>query len=147
MAEARNEAYKEGQGSLTRLTVWVLMVVTAFLACVELYSWIQSPNDEPFLVNLELTRTLPFLGVPLSWKLMVCAGLFALMMWGAKRYMTKPKTVDALVEVEQEMKKVSWPTRDESMNATWVVILVTLVITFSLFFFDIILNRFFGLIF
>ncbi len=148
MAEAKNvEGYKEGQGSLTRLTVWLLWTVTAFFACVELYSWIQMPTDTPFLIDLALTRNLPLLGVPMSLKFLCCVGLFILMFVGIRKYMMRRKTVDTLVEVEMEMKKVSWPTRIESMNATWVVILVTVIITMSLFFFDIILNKFFGLIF
>jgi len=144
---AKTDTYKEGQGSLARLTVWVLLVMTAFLACVELYSWIQTQTDKPLLVDIDLTRKLPFFGVPLSWKFLLSAAMFCMFMWLSKRYMTKRATVDTLVEVELELKKVSWPTKDESMNATWVVVFVTLLITFMLFAFDIVLRYIFGLIF
>ena len=59
----------------------------------------------------------------------------------------KPKTVDLLIETELEMKKVSWPTIEEAMSATWVVAFVTLLLTASLFFFDFLLASFFGFIF
>jgi preprotein translocase SecE subunit len=143
------ETYKAGQGGLTRLTSWVGLLLVTFLGCVELYSWIQNPKtDTPILgINLELFWKLPILGVPLSWKLLLCLAVFIGLIWAVRRYMMRPATVDTLIEVEMEMKKVSWPTRDESMNATWVVIFVTLLITFLLFFFDLIMRYAFGLLF
>jgi preprotein translocase SecE subunit len=42
-----------------------------------------------------------------------------------------------LIETELEMKKVSWPTGAEARNATWIVVLVTIILTASLAFFDI----------
>ena len=55
--------------------------------------------------------------------------------------------MDALIETEQELRKVSWPTRDESINATGVVILVSVLLTAALFGFDLLFNRIFSLIF
>ena len=143
------EAYKSGQGSLARLATWVGLMLVTFLGCVELYSWIQNPKgDGPvFGLDSELTRNLPVLHVPFSWKFLLCLALFIGCVWLVRRILTRPATVDTLIEVEMEMKKVSWPTRDESINATWVVVLVTLLITFILFFFDLILRYSFGLIF
>ena len=143
------ETYKAGQGSLTRLTSWVGLLLVTFLGSVELYSWIQNPKrDTPiFGINLELFWKLPILGVPLSWKLLLCLAVFIGLIWVVRHYLMRPATVDTLIEVEMEMKKVSWPTKDESMNATWVVIFVTLLITFVLFFFDLILRYAFRLLF
>jgi preprotein translocase SecE subunit len=41
-----------------------------------------------------------------------------------------------LVETELEMRKISWPTKQESLNAMWVVVFVTVVLTFTLAAFD-----------
>jgi preprotein translocase SecE subunit len=41
-----------------------------------------------------------------------------------------------LVETELEMKKISWPTKQESLNAMWVVVFVTAVLTGTLAAFD-----------
>jgi len=142
------EAHKPGQGSLTRLTAWLILILVLALGAVELYSWIQRKGDGPILgLSLELFRSLPFVGVPLSWKFLICVGVFAGLLWLARMYMTRPTTVDMLIETELEMKKVSWPTFDESLNATWVVILVTVTLTVALFFFDFVLGSFFRFIF
>jgi len=149
------ESYKAGQGSLARLTSWTLILVALFLGCVELYSWIYTPlpqtgeagwADAP-VVDLEVFRDLPLLGVPLSWKLLFCFALFFGLLWVLRRYLMRPQTVDTLIETELELKKVSWPTRDESMNATWVVVLVTVLMTATLSMFDGLLGVLFRMIF
>jgi len=83
------ETYKAGQGGLTRLTSWVGLLLVTFLGCVELYSWIQNPKqDTPiFGINLELFWNLPIIGVPLSWKLLLCLAVFVGLIWAVRRYL------------------------------------------------------------
>ena len=140
------EAYKSGQGSFARLSVNVGVLMALFLGCMELYSWIQDPKDAS-LIPSEVFSDLPLLGVPLSWKFLLCAALFFSLHWLLRRWITKPAAVDALIETEMEMKKVSWPTGPEARTATWVVILVTLLLTASLAFFDIALVSIFNFVF
>ena len=143
------ETYKSGQGSFARLAASLALLLAAALGCQELYSWIADPNGESpiFGIEAELFRNLPLISVPLSWKLLICVAIFVGLIWLLRVYMTRPATVDLLIETEMELKKVSWPTREESMSATWVVIFVTLLITFTLFAFDFVLQRIFGMIF
>ena len=47
-------------------------------------------------------------------------------------------------EVSVELKKVSWPTRQQTMNATLVVIAVSFVVAFFLGIVDIVLARVVG---
>jgi preprotein translocase SecE subunit len=126
-----------------------------FLGCVELYSWIYTPppkGGEPgwadgAIIKLEVFKDLPLLGVPLSWKLLFCVALFFGLLWLIRRYLLRSQTVDTLIETELELKKVSWPTKDESMNATWVVVLVTVLMTATLSVFDGLLGVLFRMIF
>ena len=141
------ETYKAGQGSLARLTAWVAILITLVLCCAELYSWIQDPTTDKPLLPGELFRDLPFFGTPFSWKFLLCTLVFFAGLWLTRRILTKKSTVDALIETEQELRKVSWPTRDESINATGVVILVSVLLTVALFSFDLLFNRLFSLIF
>lgn len=142
------EAYKSGQGSLTRLAAAVFLLLALGMGCVELYSWIRNPRaDAPLVPGAELFADMPLFGGPLSWKFLLCAAVFVAGTVVLRRYMARPGTVDTLIETEQEMKKVSWPTRDESMNATWVVILVSLVLTFTLVLFDAALTHVLGFFF
>jgi preprotein translocase SecE subunit len=132
------ETYKSGQGSFTRLAASLALGVTFFLGCANVYYWIRDPrSDRPlFLGNLELMRDVPLVGGPFSWKLLLAIGLFVVSIVLLKKLLSRPATVDMLVETEMEMRKVSWPTKDESFNATWVVLLVSLILTLSIFAFD-----------
>jgi preprotein translocase subunit SecE len=121
------ESYKAGQGSLARLTTWVAVLIALALGCAELYTWIQDPIEDTSLIP----------GV----------ALFAAGIWLSSRLLTRKTTVDALIETEQELRKVSWPTREESINATGVVILVSVLLTIALFSFDLLFNQVFSLIF
>ena len=141
------ETYKAGQGSLARLTSWVAMLLAVGLGCAELYSWIQDPREDTALLPGALFADLPFFNAPLSWKFLLCAVIFVGGIWLVRRIMARRDAVDALIETEQELRKVSWPTRDESINATGVVILVSLLLTATLFAFDLLFNQLFGMIF
>jgi preprotein translocase SecE subunit len=55
--------------------------------------------------------------------------------------------VDLLIDTEQELKKVSWPSRLEVKNATLVVALVTFVMGFILFWADELLQHLLRFIF
>ena len=129
------EPQKAGQGSLTRLITWTVLILASALGCVELYAWIQSPKDEP-LVSGEWFRHLPFLAVPLSWKFLLCLAIFVGLIMFVRWTMARPSMATTLVETELEMKKISWPTRQESFNAMWVVVFVTVVLTGTLAAFD-----------
>jgi len=140
------ETYKTGQGTLARLATWVALVVLAFLGAYEVFSWMHSQTDRP-LIDSALTRRLPGLGVPLTWKLLVCIALFLAALWGVRRVMSRASVADTLIETEGELKKVSWPSSSELRNATLVVIAVTVLLTTSLAMIDLVLTTLFRLIF
>ena len=141
------DTYKAGQGSLARLIAWVALIAAVALGAAELYSWIQNPRTDNALLPGELFQDLPFFGTKFSWKFLLCTVVFFAGLWLSRRIMNRKDAVDALIETEQELRKVSWPTRDESINATGVVILVSLLLTAALFGFDLLFNRLFGMIF
>jgi len=129
------EPQKAGQGSLTRLITWTVLILASVLGCWELYTWIQSPKDRA-LVPGEWFRHLPLLAVPFSWKFLLCLVLFVGLMFFVRWTMHGSTMATTLVETELEMKKVSWPTKQESLNAMWVVVFVTVVLTITLASFD-----------
>lgn len=142
------DTYKSGQGSFTRLAAALGLGVTVFLGCANVYYWIRDPrSDKPLFGDSELMRDVPLVGGPLSWKLLLCVALFVVSIVLLKRYLTRASTVDTLVETEMEMRKVSWPTRAESMNATWVVLLVSIILTGSITLFDVALRTLLAFVF
>ena len=54
------------------------------------------------------------------------------------------KIKDFIKEVSIELKKVSWPTRQQTVAATVVVIVVTIIVSFFLGVVDIVLGRIVG---
>jgi preprotein translocase subunit SecE len=61
--------------------------------------------------------------------------------------LNRPATADLLIDTEQEMKKVSWPTRQEAWNSSLIVIVTVIVFTVLLFVFDVVLNKLLTLVF
>ena len=51
------------------------------------------------------------------------------------------KTRSFLTDVRVELKKVTWPSRQDTMSSTGVVIVVVLIVSFYLGFIDILLSR------
>lgn len=149
------EAYKSGQGSFIRLSVNVALVLVMFLGAMELYSWWPEETEwfgirinwDKSLIPIQVFQDLPLLGVPFSWRFLLCTGLGLGLWWLIHRAISKPARVDTLIETELELKKVSWPTGAEARNATWIVVLVTIILTASLAFFDIALVSIFKFFF
>ena len=56
------------------------------------------------------------------------------------------KTKNFFREVNIELKKVSWPTRQQTMSATMVVIVLTFIVAFFLGIVDVVLVRLVGTI-
>jgi preprotein translocase subunit SecE len=54
------------------------------------------------------------------------------------------KIAGFLSDVQVEMSKVSWPTREELMNSTIIVTIVSIIFTLFIFFADFILGRIIG---
>ena len=51
------------------------------------------------------------------------------------------KTRSFLTDVRVELKKVTWPNRQDTLSSTVVVIIVVFIISFYLGFIDILLSR------
>ncbi|OGP14584.1 MAG: preprotein translocase subunit SecE [Deltaproteobacteria bacterium GWA2_55_10] len=49
-------------------------------------------------------------------------------------------------EARQELKKVTWPTKQQSMTSTWVVLAVTFVLAIFLGLADLVFSKLVGLI-
>ena len=51
------------------------------------------------------------------------------------------KTKQFIEDVRVEMKKVVWPTRDELINSTVIVVVVSIAFTLFIFFADTIISK------
>ena len=116
----QTSVYKPNQGrivrQLTALAVWVVVA----LGCWRLYATLRA-NMEP---GSYIVLAIP--GV------MLLAGL-----WFGYRVVNWPRFADFLIAVEAEMNKVTWPSKDELIRASIVVIFTIFFLAMALFLFDV----------
>ena len=133
------ELYKAGQGKYARGIAYLLGAGLIVFGGIRLYATINVPGREwvkdiPLVGHISIYNTIA-LGV-------VLLGFLLLHL-----LLNRPSAVDALVDTEQELKKVSWPSKIEVRNATLVVVLVTFVMAILLYGFDRILQWVFRLVY
>jgi preprotein translocase SecE subunit len=69
---------------------------------------------------------LPVLGVGLTPAFLVSAVVFGAGLYLLNRWLEQPKTADLLIETEHELRKVTWPTMQEVINSSLIVIFAVL---------------------
>jgi preprotein translocase subunit SecE len=111
--------YKRNQGKLSRQ-----LTAAAILAAVVLAAWAMSIT---LLSDLENNY---------RYGIALAIGLIGA--WFAYRIVNYPVFADFLIDVEGEMLKVSWPSKDELVRATSVVLVVGLLLALLLFAYDVI---------
>jgi len=130
------EPHKPGQGAYARWTAGIALSVIALAASVWLYRLL---IDLPDIVPAEIPGT----GVRFTWGLAIAMFTFVMLV-GFTAFLSIGMTteipwlrgldnlslacVDFLIETETELRKVSWPTREELMGSSAVVIFLTLVL-------------------
>jgi preprotein translocase SecE subunit len=129
-----------GQGAWSRLSAYLLGGLLTAFGAWSLYASINRPG------RFVLVDDLPLIGALSGYQviaLVVCAAGLLGLHW----VLNKPRSVDLMIETEQEMKKVSWPTLPEVWNATLVVAVVTATLAVAMSLFDLALRKIFHLVF
>lgn len=106
--------YKRSQGRFARQATFFAMVAIVAVGCWRLSTLITERS------------------VALS----VAGGLLALGVWLSYRLVNMPRFADFLIAVEAEMNKVSWPSKDELIRSSIVVIVTMVVMVVALYAFD-----------
>ncbi|MDO4628474.1 MAG: preprotein translocase subunit SecE [Planctomycetia bacterium] len=113
--------YKKKQGKVCRMTTAAALLALLAAGVYQLYNSFLA-GQGAFMVY----------AVPLM--------LLALSAWIAYRAVNYARFADFLIQVEAEMRKVSWPGKDELFRSTIVVIIVMFLLTVLLFGYDIVLQ-------
>lgn len=66
---------------------------------------------------------IPIVGMDLSPALLIAGLVLGAGLWLLYRWEEKPKNADLLIDTENELKKVTWPTLDEAINGSWTVVI------------------------
>lgn len=113
--------YKKKQGKICRVVTAISIFILIAAGIYQLYNSVLAGNG-----------ALMVYAVPLL--------LVALDAWVSYRAVNFARFADFLIQVEAEMRKVSWPGKDELIRSSAVVIVVMFMFTILLFGYDIILQ-------
>ena len=133
--------YRPGQGPVARRIALAVGLGFAAWAAFDLWVWLSGfPSLGHALLGKPLDR-IPLGGPAISGALLLAVavgiGAAMLVLWLLRR----PWLADLFIDTEAEMKKVSWPAKEEAWGATKVVSATVLVITVVLLIFDLVLTE------
>ena len=119
--------YKKGQGTTARVITAIAMGALAAFGTFELYDALSATGGGFTLAGMDVT-----------WAALLSVIVFlaaaALIAW----LINLPKFVDYLIMSEIELRKVSWPTREELKRQTTVVIIALVAFSAVLWIADLI---------
>lgn len=127
------KVYKNGQGMAARWTGAALVMGMALYGCYALYDY---PSHEGWWGDVLFS--LGALDLELKYGLLVSLALaVGLAILDFRFVVNHPRVADFLIETEAELRKVSWPAKHEYLNASFVVILSVMILSFWLVFSDV----------
>ena len=138
-------SYKPDEGRNARQTAFWLSVGMLFFGCYSLSGTLVGVESlrGPIIVGFE---AVPLLGISLSGAFAVATGVFLVAAFLLMKYLGRDSTAEHLIEVEQEMNKVTWPTFEDATNSSIVVVFTVAVLMGFLAFSDLALGRIFDMI-
>lgn len=119
--------YKPNQGRLVRQFTFFGVAILAAFGCITLANGPLGVSAKPVQV-----------GVPLA--------VWAVSCWIAYRAVNIPRFADFLISVESELEKVTWPLRQEVIQATVVVLVTMFFLGAFLFVVDLVWQQLFSLV-
>lgn len=118
-------AYRKDQGRMARMaTFWSLAILLAY-GCIRMRSELSGWKPDSLGTALGGVE-LPLVGLALSPALLLAIGTFVVGLIFLNRTVEKPKNADLLIETESELRKVTWPTLDETIDGSIVVMVVVI---------------------
>lgn len=137
--------YKPDEGRNARqIAFWLAIAMIAY-GCMTLRSELNRFQGlrKTMLSGME---TVPIFGTPLNMSLIVALAVFCGAAYFLIRFLSREKIADHLIEVETEMRKVTWPSFKEASNSSIVVICTVLLLMGFLALSDFLLGGLFRMI-
>lgn len=147
-AKAKDEQPRKGgkhrqdQGRLARMAAFWLLVLLVLFGSNYLYQQLLGFDS---LDDTLGGITIPVVRVPLTAAFLIATAVFAGGAIWVKVWLDRPKAADLLIESEAELRKVTWPTLQEVINSTMVVVVCVVLIGAFLAGADWLLGRLFRL--
>ncbi len=100
---------------------WSLAVLLVY-GCMSLHTQLGVSFGESMTKPLVGMEKIPLIGVVPNLSLLISVGVCLLGLWWLNRWLNKPVHADLLIDTEHELRKVTWPTLDETINGSVLVI-------------------------
>ena len=130
--------YKEDQGRLARMAAFWLLTLLCFFGSNFLFE--QLITSETLREPIGGMR-IPVISVDVSPAFLISSIVCVVSVFFVYRWEQKPKVADLLIDTEAELRKVTWPTMEEVINSSMVVIVFVLFLGVFLAFADLVLTR------
>ena len=123
-------AYRKDQGRLARMTAFWTLAALLLYGCVQLRTELTSlfPGTVGKTFGSDETGDgglrLPIVGLDLSVALIIAVLAAGAGLWLLHRWLDAPKRADLLIDTEHELRKVTWPSFDEAIDGSIVVVVV-----------------------
>ena len=104
---------------------WSLAILLVY-GCMSLHQHLGIYVGESVTKSLLPINKIPFLGVVPNLSLLISFGVFLLGLWLLNGWLNKPKNAELLIDTEHELRKVTWPTLEETINGSVLVVICVL---------------------
>ena len=117
-------AYKKDQGRMARMAAFWSLAILIFYGCTSLRTEMGAQWGS--LAEPIGGIVVPIIGIDLSPAFLISALVLFASLFLLYRWQNSPKTADLLIDTEAEMRKVTWPTIEETINGSIVVVVCVL---------------------
>lgn len=128
--------YKPDQGRITRGVAFWLSSLLIYYGVYTLYFFLHWD----WALRRLLPGDIPIVNLPVNVALIVSAVVFlaaeAVVIW----FINRPGLGGLLIETETEMKKVTWPSWNDALNSSFVVLVTVIFFMVFLGFTDVVLT-------
>jgi preprotein translocase SecE subunit len=132
------KAQREEGGRHARMAAfWSLTLMTLF-GCTFLHGELIAFES---LAQPIRGYSIPIVGIDISGSFLISAAIFLLCVLWIRRWIGKPKVATMLVDTEAELRKVTWPSGQQVINSSLVVVVAVLLIGLYLAGLDYVLAR------
>ena len=121
--------YKSGQAKILRLLVAFVFEGFILFGCYQLYLWLNftDAKGNPLWIAKQIAYS-EGLEMEITPRLLISIGVFVILTFLNFLLNNSVRFSEFLIEVHNELTKVTWPTREEVVKSSTVVLLVTFIL-------------------
>lgn len=140
----RLKTYRSDQGRYVRLASFWSLAILWFYGCYRLEGTLHDLRASwASIFRARLLEEIPLIERPLTLSMTIAGVVYLAGLAVLQMFLNRPKIAETLIETEAELRKVTWPTSKDTIQASLVVLVTVIVLLAMLAGFDIVLARVF----